>query len=129
MSRFEFRFAPVYLAAGLPFGVTPATAHVEADEGELRVRFGLWWLHTPLTNIAGTEVTGPFGLLRTLGPAHLSLADNGITFATNGDRGLCIRLHDPVPAIEPLGRLRHPGLTVTVADVDALAAALAARAA
>jgi len=81
------------------------------------------------TNIAGTEVTGPFGLLRTLGPAHLSLADNGITFATNGDRGLCIRLHDPVPAIEPLGRLRHPGLTVTVADVDALAAALAARAA
>ena len=60
------------------------------------MRFGLWWLHTPLTNIAGTEVTGPFGLLRTLGPAHLSLADNGITFATNGDRGLCIRLHDPV---------------------------------
>jgi hypothetical protein len=31
---------------------------------------------------------------------------------------------EPVPAIEPTGRLRHPGATVTVADPDALAAAL-----
>lgn len=126
MPRFDFRFARPYLAAGLPFGVTPLTASVEVDGGELRVRFGPWSLRTPVANVTGTEVTGPYALLKTLGPPHLSLADHGITFATNADRGLCARLRHPVPGIEPLGRLRHPGLTVTVADVDALAAALAA---
>lgn len=125
MPRFEFRFDRTYLLAGLPFGVTPSTTRVEVDDDELRVRFGLWSLCTPIANVAETEVTGPYGLLKTLGPPHLSLADKGITFATNPDRGLCIRLHDPVPGIDPLGRLRHPGLTVTVADIDALAAALA----
>ena len=52
------------------------------------------------------------------GPPHLSLADRGITFATNRQRGLCIRLHRPHPAIDPLGLIRHPGVTVTVGDVD-----------
>jgi hypothetical protein len=31
---------------------------------------------------------------------------------------------DPVSGMEPTGRLRHPNLTVTVADPDGLAAAL-----
>jgi len=124
MAKFEFRFDRPYLIAGLPFGVTPSTVGVEVDGEELRVRFGLWSLRTPVANVAGTEVTGPYGLLKTLGPPHLSLADKGITFATNADRGLCIRLHDPVPGIDPLGQIRHPGVTVTVADVDALASVL-----
>lgn len=128
MPRFNFRFTPPYLAAGLLFGVTPLTASVEVDGGELRVRFGPWSLRTPVGNVAATELTGPYTLLKTLGPPHLSLADHGVTFATNGDRGLCARLHRAVPGIEPLGRLRHPGLTVTVDDVEALAAALAAAA-
>jgi len=54
------------------------------------------------------------------------VADRGLTFATNGERGLCIRFRDPVSGIEPTGHLRHPGLTVTVADVDALARVLGA---
>ncbi len=124
MSRFEFRFARLYVAVGLPFGVTPWTTSVEVEGGYLRVRFGLWALRTPVANVAGTEVTGPYSLLKTVGPAHLSLADRGITFATNAERGLCVRLHQPVPGIDPLGRLPHPALTVTVGDVEALAAAL-----
>lgn len=125
MPRFEFRFAPPYLVAGLPFGVTPRTTHVEVEDGVLHVRFGLWILRTPVTNVAATEVTGPYSVLKTLGPAHLSLSDGGITFATNRQRGLCVRLRQPVPAIEPLGRVRHPGLTVTIDDVDGLARLLA----
>ncbi len=125
MSRFEFRFARPYLIVGLPFGVTPWTTSVEVEGGDLQVRFGLWSLRTPVANIAGTEVTGPYSVLKTVGPAHLSLADRGITFATNAERGLCVRLHEPVGGIDPLGRLRHPALTVTVADVEVLATALA----
>jgi hypothetical protein len=47
--------------------------------------------------------------------------------ATNGVRGLCITFREPVPGIEPTGTLRHPALTVTVADCHGLAAVLTAR--
>ena len=33
---------------------------------------------------------------------------------------VCLRLREPVPGIEPTGLLRHPGVTVTVADPDEL---------
>jgi len=120
-----FRFDPAYRAAALPFGVMPATASVTVADGMLTVRFGLWRLRTPLANVTGTEVTGPYSFVRTAGPAHLSFSDRGVTFATNGERGLCIRFRDPVRALDPTGRLRHPGATVTVDDVAGLATALA----
>lgn len=124
--EFKFRFTPAYRLGGLPFGVTPSTSGVKVEYGELSARFGLWRLRTPLSNITSASVTGPYGYLKTIGPAHLSLADRGLTFATNRDAGVCIRFDEPVPAIDPLGRVRHPALTVTVADVEELQAALAA---
>ena len=123
--RFEFEFSAHHRAVATVFGVTPGTAWVEVAAGRLEARFGLWRLATPLDNVAGTEVTGPYTTLKTIGPAHLSLADRGLTLSTNSRRGLCIRFREPVPGIEPTGRLRHPAVTVTVADVDGLAAALA----
>jgi len=39
---------------------------------------------------------------------------------------VCLEFHEPVTGIDPLGLIRHPGLTVTVADPEGLAAALAA---
>jgi len=121
---FRFAFSTAYRLACLPFGVTPGNSGVEVDDGRLLARFGRWSLETPLDNIVATSVTGPYGRLRTMGPAHLSLSDRGLTFATNGRRGLCIRFRTPVAGLEPTGRLRHPGLTVTVADPDGLAEAL-----
>ena len=122
--HFPFRFATPYRWAALPFGVTPSTSGVEVTADELRIRFGPWRLSTPLSNVRQTSVTGPYGFAKVAGPAHLSVADRGLTFATNGDRGLCMLLHEPVRGLEPTGRLRHPGVTVTVADCDGLAAAL-----
>ncbi len=121
---FDFSFDALHRAFGLPLGITPRTTQVEVDGDRLVARFGLWRLSTPLDNVDGTEVTGPFSPLKTIGPAHLSVADRGLTFATNSRRGLCIRFREPVAAIEPTGRLRHPALTVTVADVDGLGAAV-----
>jgi hypothetical protein len=123
-ARFAFRFTPAYRRAGRIFGVTPASAWLEVGSGTLRARFGPWRLHTPLVNITAVEITGPYAFLKTAGPAHLGITDRGLTFATNGDRGVLITFREPVPGIEPTGRLRHPELTVTVAAVDGLAAVL-----
>ena len=118
--QYPFRFTRGYRLAGLPFRVTPGTAHLELDPDELRVRFGPWRLHTPRSNVAGAERTGGFAFLRTAGPPHLSLADRGVTFATNPDQAVCLRFVEPVRALDPTGWLRHPGATVTVADCDRL---------
>src|SRR5918998_2521722 len=124
---FSFRFATRYRLAGLPFGITPATAAVQVRDGELAIRFGPWRVRTALTNVAATTVTGPFGFIKTAGPAHLSFADRGLTMATNGARGLCITFREPVRGIEPTGALRNPAVTVTVADCQHLAAVLASQ--
>lgn len=121
---FDFAFDALHRAFGLPLGITPRTAHVSVDDDRLMARFGFWRVVSPLGNVEGTEVTGPYSPFKTVGPAHLSVADRGLTLATNSRRGLCIRFREAVPGIEPTGRVRHPALTVTVADVDGLAAAV-----
>lgn len=120
MADFDFRFDPTYRKLALPFGVRPSTTGVHVTDEQLDARFGPWRVRTPLANVAGTERSGPFTLPKTAGPAHLSLGDRGITFATNPDAGLCIRFHEPVTGIDPFRIIRHPGLTVTVADIDGL---------
>jgi hypothetical protein len=130
VQRFAFRFDPWYRLVALPFAVAPASAHVDvttADDGQrvLSARFGPWCVTTPVDNVADTNVTGPYSLLKTAGPAHVSIVDFGLTFASNGARGLCIRFKRSVPGVAPTGRLRNPALNVTVDDVDGLARALA----
>jgi hypothetical protein len=124
--RFGFAFDPIYRLAGLPFAITPGTAVVRVNpaDGTLFVRFGPWRVETSLANVTGVELAGPYRRITTIGPARLSFADRGLTFATNNRRGVCVSFADPVSGIEPTGRLRHPNLTVTVADPDGLAAAL-----
>ena len=122
--RFPFRFAATYRLPALAVGVTPMTAYVGVGEAELVVRFGLWRLRTELTNIAGAQRTGGFAYVKTAGPPHLSFADKGVTFATNSEDAVCVRFHDPVTVLDPTGRVRHPGATMTVADPEALLATL-----
>jgi hypothetical protein len=56
--------------------------------------------------------------------AGLPFTDSGVTFATNGERGVCVTFHEPVRAIDPAGLITHPGATFTVADVEGLVDAL-----
>lgn len=125
-TRYDFAFAPSYRAAGLVFGVLPATTWAELGPAGLRVRFGLWRLQTGLDNIAGAERSGGFSWIKTAGPAHLSFADRGVTFATNGDDAVCVRFRTPVPAIDPTRTIRHPGATLTLSDPQAFLDRLAA---
>lgn len=102
-------------------------AYVEVGDDDFVARFGPWIVRTPLTNVVSASVSGPYRWWRVVGPARLSFADRGLTFATNTRRGVCITFGEPVSGIEFTGSLRHPGLTVTVDDVDGLVQALDAR--
>jgi hypothetical protein len=128
--RFGFRFDSWYRLAALPFGVSPSTAHVDVRSGAdgertLVARFGPWQVSTPVANVLSATPTGPYATVKTIGPAHVSLRDFGLTFATNRERGLCIRFRSAVPGLAPTSVIRHPALTVTVDDPDGLARVLA----
>ncbi len=60
---------------------------------------------------------------RGVGP-HLSLKDRGITFGTNARRGICTLFREPITGIDFLGVIRHPGVTLTLADIEGFAAAV-----
>jgi hypothetical protein len=119
-ARFRFAFAPSYRLPALLFGITESTTWVRADPRGLEVRFGPWRLRTPIDNIDQLQLTGGFGWLKSAGPAHLSFADRGVTFATNGDAAVCMTFHRPVAGIDPTHRITHPGATMTVRDPEAL---------
>ncbi len=126
--RFGFRVDPWYRWAALPFGIRADNAYVEIDPtiepAQLAVRFGPWCIVTTLANVAAATTTGPYALLKTIGPARLSLADTGVTFATNRERGVCISFRHAVVGLDPLHLVHHQGVTVTVEDPDALVEAL-----
>lgn len=125
-THFPFRFDPPLRLPALLAGVVPDRADVEVGEERLTVRFGPWSLSTPLENVAGVSLTGPYTWFKVAGPPHLSFADGGITFATSTRAGACIRFRRPVPAALPVPLLRHPAATVTVADPEAFAEELEA---
>ena len=76
----------------------------------------------PRAEVVDVQATGDFWLPKVAGPPHVSFADRGITFATNRQRGTCICLANPHRG--PYPGLRHPAVTVTVEDADALEAIL-----
>ena len=121
VDRFDFLFGPAYRLPARAFGISPARAWVGLGDDTLDARFGPWRVSTPLANVADVAVTGPYAFWKTAGPARLAITDRGLTFATNGDRGVLISFHEPVRGLDPLGILRHPELTVTVSEVDRLA--------
>jgi hypothetical protein len=127
VQRFPFRFDPVYRRVARLFGITPSRAWVDIGDRALEARFGPWRVRTDIANIFGAEVTGPYAFPKTVGPARLAVTDRGLTFASNGDRGVLMTFRTPIPGLEPFGLLRHPELTVTVTDVEGLAALIRAR--
>ena len=125
---FPFAIDPGLRPWSRAFLVHPEACMVLVTPAQLTIAFGRWSLSTSPSNIVDATVTGPYRRWKVAGPPHLSLADRGITFATNATRGVCLTFREPVAAAEPLGLLRHPAATVTVADPDAfIAAVLSAR--
>ena len=125
--RFAFRFTTGHRRAARSFGITPQRAWLTLGDDLVSVRYGPWRVRTPLSNIASASITGPYAVLKTIGPPHLGLTDRGLTFASNHDAGVECLFRLPIAGIEPFGLFTHPNLTLTVADPTALLAALRAR--
>jgi hypothetical protein len=116
--RFSFAFARWDAVPARLFGIRPETAWVEVGPLTLEARFGPWEVRTPRSNLAGVGLSGPYSWPKVVGPAHVSFADRGLTFATTDRAGACLTFKEPVRGLDPLGVVRHPGLTVTVEDPE-----------
>ena len=115
--RFDARFAPMWL----PFGAVPGRDGVTVSTDRFRATFGFLRLETPLDNVAGGHVTGHYRWYTAVG-ARLSFVDDGLTFGTNPERGVCVHFHTPAGRV--IGFRPHSALTVTVADCEGLVGAI-----
>jgi hypothetical protein len=120
--HFGYAIDKRYLPVVLPFLLRPARDGVTlTDDGSLVATFGLFKIATPRSNISGAHITRNYRWWTAFG-VRMSRADDGLTFGTNHDSGVCIHFVERVPS--PLRRSGHSALTVTVADLEGLTTAL-----
>ena len=121
MQRFEYdidrRWAPLFAA----LRVTSRDGVELTDDGMLRATYGWVKVETPLDNVDHTLVTGPHRWYTAVG-LRLSFSDDGLTFGTNNQKGLCIAFREPIARV--IGFKDHSALWVSVADPEGLAAAI-----
>ena len=120
--RFGYAIDKRYLPVLLPFLLRPATDGVMlTEQGALVATFGFFKISTPLSNVTGSHITRNYRWWTAFG-VRMSRADDGLTFGTNHDAGVCIHFAERVPS--PLRRSGHSALTVTVAVLEGLTTAL-----
>lgn len=114
----DYRFAPLWA----PFGFRPwHDAVVLTEDRRLVATFGPFKVDTPLANVDGAHVTRSYRWWTAIG-ARMSFVDDGLTFGTNRDTGVCVHFAAKVPSL--LRRSGHSALTVTVKDLEGLVAEL-----
>ena len=120
----NFKYAVDYrfVAMWAPFGLRPWKDGVTVtDDRRLVATFGIVKMETALDNIDDAHITRGYRWWTAVG-ARGSLVDDGITFGTNRNAGVCIHFVQKVPSW--LAKKGHSALTVTVADLDALVGVL-----
>lgn len=123
VETFSFRFDGRFALMLRGIGITAETSRVTLTDDTFAAAFGRWGVETPIANLVRFEITRRYRWYRAIG-VRGSLVDGGLTFGSNTNGGVCVCFHRPIDAIIPFFAPRHPGLTVTVADIDGLAAAL-----
>jgi hypothetical protein len=114
----DAKFMPVLLL----FGLRSKTHGVTVDEdGGFSATFGWFRLSTPLSNIDGAHITKDYRWWTAIG-VRTSLVDDGISFGTNANAGVCVHFREKVPSV--FSRKGHSALTVTVSDLEGLVATL-----
>jgi hypothetical protein len=95
--RYDHRLAPFWR----PFLVRMRRDGVDlTDDGRFVARFGPLRVDTPITNVDGAHVTGPYRWWTAPG-ARLSFTDDGLTFGTNAERGVCVHFVERVRGFGP----------------------------
>jgi hypothetical protein len=118
VEAFPFAFQPPLDTWARWFAIVPARCFVRLDDHGLEAVYGSWRVATTWANVRSVERTGPYRPWKVAGPVRVSWADRGITMAATTAGGVCLRLHDPVPGVDPLGLFKHPAVTLGVEDVD-----------
>jgi hypothetical protein len=111
--RFDARYAPLWG----PLALWPGRNGVTVDEDTFQARLGLFNMQTSRDNVMGGHITESYQWFKAIG-IRLSRVDDGLTFGTNRDRGVCVHFRDRVPPV--IGPKSHSALTVTVADCEGL---------
>ena len=120
--RFKYAVDRRFLPVLVPFGFRSSKDGVTiTDEGDFNATFGVLTLQTRMDNIDGSHITRDYRWWTAIG-ARRSFVDDGLTFGTNYNAGVCIHFRDKVPSI--LRRNGHSALTVTVEDLEGLVEAL-----
>lgn len=119
--RFTFRLGRRSRPLLRLFGVRAGNSFVLVD-GELDANFGYFRVRTPLENIAGWRIEGPWRWITAIG-VRMSVRHRDLSFSGTTRGGVRVDFREPVP----FGRLRIPALYVAVEDLDGLAAALTER--
>ena len=127
IEQFEFEFDPRFRPMLAMIGVTPGTAHVTLTPDLLVARFGPWTCATSVGNVREVCRTGPYRWFKVIGPRG-SFVDRGLTFGTTTKAGVCVLLREPVPGLTPVDSLRHPGITLTLAEPERFVASMRRRA-
>ncbi|MDJ0769649.1 MAG: hypothetical protein QNJ12_12680 [Ilumatobacter sp.] len=115
--RFDDRWRPLFTV----LRVKDTDGVTLTDDGTLTATFGRARVETTLDNVDHTEVSGPHRWYTAVG-LRLSFSDDGITFGTNHERGVCIEFVERVPKV--IGFKPHSALWVSVADPEGLVAAI-----
>jgi ATP synthase subunit 10 len=127
IEQFEFAFDSRFRPFLALMGVTSGTSYVTLTAARLVVRFGPWTCDTSIRNVRDVCITGPYQWYKAIGPRG-SFVDRGVTFGTTASGGVCVLLREPVPGLTPLGLLRHPGITLTLAEPERFVSSLRLRA-
>ena len=118
-SRFRYAIDKRYLPVLLLMLLRPSRDGVALTDGDFVATFGLVRITTPRANITGGHITRNYRWWTACG-IRMSYVDDGLTFGTNRDAGVCIHFAEKVRS--PMRRSGHSALTVTVADLEGLAA-------
>ncbi len=110
-----------YLPLLLPFGLRRDRDGVTLADDSFEATFGFFSVTTPRENITGAHITRNYRWWTAFG-ARASMADDGLSFGTNHEAGVCIHFDEKVPS--RLSKRGHSALTVTVEDLDGLTRAL-----
>jgi hypothetical protein len=103
------------------FGVTAATAWAAVDAEAVSARFGRFSFSTPLANVAGYRIEGPWRWITAIG-VRRSVRHGDVSFAGSPRGGVRIDLREPITWTV----FRTPAFYVGADDLEGFAAALAA---
>jgi hypothetical protein len=119
--HFGYAVDPLYLPLLLPFGFKRDRDGVTLSDDAFEAALGFFQIATTRDNITGAHITRDYRWWTAFG-VRGSMADDGLSFGTNHQAGVCIHFNAKVPS--RLRKTGHSALTVTVDDLQGLVRAL-----